>query len=128
MLTGVDTLKGGSVDLNLNGHNCVVTPVEAQKKPRLWEKLHPEQHAKPGSKVLPPDPNCVAGYLLVGSAKIHKAAYRDEYVRLHDVDGSAQMHITPKELLLTAMTGISAGWGEGRGGIADLELAGGGAG
>jgi len=119
VLTGVDTLKGGSVDLNLNGHNCVVTPVEAQRKPRLWEKLHPEQHAKPGSKVLPPDPNCVAGYLLVGSAKIHKAAYRDEYVRLHDVDGSAQIHITPKELLLTAMTGYLPGGGKAEG---DLRI------
>ena len=119
VLTGVDTLKGGSVDLNLNGHNCAVTPVEAQKKPRLWEKLHPEQHAKPGSKVLPPDPNCVAGYLLVGSAKIHKAAYRDEYVRLHDVDGSAQIHITPKELLLTAMTGYLPGGGKAEG---DLRI------
>ncbi|RSL15865.1 translocation and assembly module TamB [Edaphobacter aggregans] len=118
-LTGVDTLKGGSVDLNLNGHNCVVTPVEAQRKPRLWEKLHPEQHAKPGSKVLPPDPNCIAGYLLVGSAKIHKATYRDEYVRLHDVDGSAQIHITPKELLLTAMTGYLPGGGKAEG---DLRI------
>ena len=119
VLTGVDTLKSGSVDLSLNGHNCAVTPVEAQKKPRLWEKLHPEQHAKPGSKVLPPDPNCVAGYLLVGSAKIHKAAYRDEYVRLHDVDGSAQIHITPKELLLTAMTGYLPGGGKAEG---DLRI------
>lgn len=119
VLTGVDTLKGGSVDLNLNGHNCVVTPVEAQRKPRLWEKLHPEQHARPGSKVLPPDPNCVAGYVLVGSAKIHKAAYRDEYVRLHDVDGSAQIHITPKELLLTAMTGYLPGGGKAEG---DLRI------
>ncbi len=115
ILTGVDTLKGGSVDLNLHGHNCVVTPVEAQKKPRLWEKLHPKEHAKPGSKVLPPDPNCVAGYLLVGSAKIHKAAYRDEYVRLHDVDGSAQLHITPTELLLTALTGYLPGGGKAEG-------------
>jgi translocation and assembly module TamB len=115
VLSGVDTLKGGSVDLNLHGHNCVVTPVEAQRKPRLWEKLHPKEHAKPGSKVLPPDPNCVAGYLLVGSAKIHKAAYRDEYVRLHDVDGSAQLHITPAELLLTALTGYLPGGGKAEG-------------
>ncbi len=115
VLTGVDTLKGGSVDLNLNGHNCIVTPVEAQKKPKLWQKLHPGEHAKPGSKVLPPDPNCVAGYLLVGSAKIHKAAYRDEYVRLHDVDGSAQLHITPAELLLTAMAGYLPEGGKAEG-------------
>jgi translocation and assembly module TamB len=115
IMTGVDTLKGGVVDLNLHGHNCIVTPVEAQRRPRFWEKLHPEERNKSGAKVLPPDPNCVAGYLLVGSAQIHKAAYRDEYVRLHDVDGSAQLHITPTELLLTALTGYLPGGGKAEG-------------
>jgi translocation and assembly module TamB len=118
-MTGVDTLKAGVVDLNLQGHNCIVTPVEAQKRPRFWEKLHPEERTKSGTKVLPPDPNCVAGYLLVGSAQIHKAAYRDEYVRLHDVDGSAQLHITPTELLLTALTGYLPGGGKAEG---DLRI------
>ena len=67
--------------------------------------------------MLPPDPDCVAGYLVAGSAKIRKAGYRDEYVRLHDVDGSAQLHVTPKELLLTALTGYLPG-----GGVAEGEL------
>ncbi|MCU1222897.1 MAG: hypothetical protein JWQ42_990 [Edaphobacter sp.] len=113
LLSGVDTLKAGTVDLDLNGHNCRTTPAVAQKRPRFWQRRLPQ--AKPGTKVLPPDPDCVAGYLLVGSAKINKAAYRDQYVRLHDVDGSAHLHITPTELLLTALTGYLPGGGKAEG-------------
>ena len=35
-LAGVDGLDAGSVDLDLKGHNCVVTPQVAQKRPRFW--------------------------------------------------------------------------------------------
>jgi translocation and assembly module TamB len=113
VLSGVDGLKAGTVDLVLKGHSCYTTPAVAQKHPRFWQGLHPK--SKPSTKVLPPDPDCVAGYLLVGSAKIHKAAYRDEYVRLHDVDGSSDLHITPTELLLTALTGYLPGGGSAAG-------------
>lgn len=113
VLSGVDGLKAGSVDLNVKGHSCNTTPAVAQKHPRLWDRLHPKK--KPSTKMLPPDPDCVAGYLVVGSAKIHKAGYRDEYVRLHDVDGSAQLHITPTELLLSALTGYLPGGGSASG-------------
>ena len=115
LLSGVDGLKAGTVDLDLNGHSCNVSPVVAQKHPRFWQRLHPKSSIKSGAKTLPPDPECVAGYLLVGSAKIHKAAYRDEYVRLHDIDGSSQLHITPSELLLTALTGYLPGGGSAEG-------------
>lgn len=111
ILTGVDTLKAGVVDLDIAGHNCRVTPAEAQRRPHFWERLRPQPKAKPGSKVLPPDPECVTGYLVTGSAKIHGAVYRDDYVRLHDVDGSADLHITPSELLLTTMVGYLPGGG-----------------
>ena len=114
VMSGVDTLKGGTIDLDVHGHNCLTTPGVAQKRPKFWHLHHPEEK-KPSTKVLPPDPDCVAGYLLVGSAKIHKAAYRDEHVRLHDVDGSAQLHITPSELLLTALTGYLPGGGSAAG-------------
>ncbi|GGG80659.1 translocation/assembly module TamB domain-containing protein [Edaphobacter dinghuensis] len=119
VLSGVDGLKAGTVDLDLNGHSCNTSPVVAQKHPRFWQRFHPKSNAKTNTKVLPPDPDCVAGYLLVGSAKIHKAAYRDEYVRLHDIDGSSQLHITPTELLLTAMTGYLPGGGSATG---DLRI------
>jgi translocation and assembly module TamB len=115
VLSGVDGLKAGTVDLVLKGHSCYTTPAVAQKHPRFWDRLHPKSKAKPSTKVLPPDPDCVAGYLLVGSAKIHKAAYRDEYVRLHDIDGSSDLHITPTELLLTALTGYLPGGGSAAG-------------
>jgi translocation and assembly module TamB len=57
----------------------------------------------------------VAGYLLVGTAKVHKASYRDENVRLHDIDGGGTLHVTPTELLLTALTGYLPGGGSAAG-------------
>jgi translocation and assembly module TamB len=115
IMADVDGLNAGTLDLDLNGHNCVTAPAVAQRHPRFWERSHPKETVKPGSKVLPPDPDCVAGYLLVGTAKIHKAAYRNEYVRLHDVDGGASLHVTPTELLLTALTGYLPGGGSAAG-------------
>jgi translocation and assembly module TamB len=115
VLANVDGLNAGTVDLNLNGHNCLTPPAVAQKHPRFWERSHPKEVVKPGAKVLPPDPDCVAGYLLVGTAKIHKASFRNEDVRLHDVDGSTTLHVTPTELLLTALTGYLPGGGSAAG-------------
>jgi translocation and assembly module TamB len=119
VLADVDGLNAGSVDLDLNGHNCVTPPSVAQKRPPFWRRSHPLETAKP-SKPLPPDPDCVAGYLLVGTAKIHKASYRNEHVRLHDVDGGATLHVTPTDLLLTALTGYLPGGGSAAG---DLRIA-----
>jgi len=118
VLADVDGLNAGSVDLDLNGHNCVTPPAVAQKHPPFWRRSHPLETAKP-PKPLPPDADCVAGYLLVGTAKIHKASYRNENVRLHDVDGGATLHVTPAELLLTAMTGYLPGGGSAAG---DLRI------
>jgi translocation and assembly module TamB len=110
ILANLDGLNAGAVDLDLKGHNCTTPPAVAQKHPPFWRRSHPQETAKP-PKPLPPDPDCVAGYLLVGTAKIRKASYRNEYVRLHDVDGSAMLHVTPTELLLTALTGYLPGGG-----------------
>lgn len=116
ILANVDGLEAGSVDLDLNGHNCTTAPAVAQKHPPFWQRSHPKQpSAPPGSKVLPPDPDCIAGYLLAGTAKVHKASYRNEYVRLHDIDGGATLHVTPAELLLTALTGYLPGGGSAAG-------------
>jgi translocation and assembly module TamB len=114
VLADVDGLNAGTVDLDLNGHNCTTAPSVAQKHPRFWQRSHPKESAVP-PRPLPPDPDCVAGYLLVGTAKIHKASYRDENVRLHDVDGGATLHVTPTQLLLTAMTGYLPGGGSAAG-------------
>jgi len=110
VLTNVDGLDAGTVDLDLNGHSCEVTPAVAQKRPKFWQR-----RIKPQTKQLPPSPECSEGYLLVGTAKIHKAAYRNEYVRLHDVDGHAILHVTPSELLLKTATGYLPGGGSASG-------------
>ncbi|MCU1249094.1 MAG: hypothetical protein JWQ49_2123 [Edaphobacter sp.] len=114
VLADVDGLNAGTVALDLKSHNCVTPPAVAQKHPPFWQRSHPNETAKP-PRPLPPDPDCVAGYLLVGTAKIYKAAYRNQYVRLHDVDGSATLHVTPTELLLTALTGYLPGGGSASG-------------
>ncbi len=114
VLADVDGLNAGAVDLDLKAHNCTTPAAVAQKHPPFWRRSHPQETAKP-PRPLPPDPDCVAGYLVVGTAKIHKASYRNEYVRLHDVDGSATLHVTPTELLLTALTGYLPGGGSASG-------------
>ena len=112
ILGGVDGLEAGSVDINIAGHNCYVAPAQAQKKPKLLDRLRSRKEAVTAApKTLPPDPECQAGYLLVGSAKLHQAAYRDANVRLHDINGGAQLHITPSELLFTALSGYLPGGG-----------------
>ena len=116
-LAGVDGLTAGTLDLNLRGRNCEVGPVVAQKKPGFFARHKAKSNPPPpdASKMLPPDPECKAGYLAVGVMKMHKVGYVNENVRLHDVDGGAQLHITPTELLFTALTGILPGGGEADG-------------
>jgi len=111
ILANVDGFNAGSVDLDLNGHNCTTPPAATQKHSLFWQRSHPQETAK----TLPHDADCVAGFLVVGSAKVHKASYRDENVRLHDVDGSSQLHATPTELLLTSMVGYLPGGGSAAG-------------
>jgi translocation and assembly module TamB len=113
-LADVDRLNAGTLDLSVHGHNCMVTPQVAQRHPRFFRR-HNKAPLPPSAKVLRPDPDCVAGYLLVGSMKVHKLGYRNEYVRLHDIDGGAQLHITPTELLLTALIGYLPGGGNAKG-------------
>ncbi len=115
VLSGVDGLTAGTVDLELDGHSCTTSPAVAQKHSKFW-RTHPKTGDKSSTKTLAPDPDCVAGYLLVGKAKVHNAGYRNEYVRLHDVNGGGDLHITPTELLLTALTGYlpEGGSAEGR--------------
>jgi translocation and assembly module TamB len=111
-LAGVDGLDAGRLELDLNGHNCTVTPVTAQKNPRFWQ-----HHTKvpAAAKILLPDPTCEKGYLMIGSVKMHNVGYRNEYVRFRDINGGASLHITPTELLLTALTGTLPGGGGAKG-------------
>jgi translocation and assembly module TamB len=121
VLTGLDSLKAGTVDLEANGHSCKTAPAEANpSKPHFWQRLRPGTKSKQGARSITPPPECVTGYLITGSAKIRGAGYRDQYVRLRDVDGSAKVHMTPSELLLTEMTGNLPGGGSASG---DLRIA-----
>jgi len=115
VLTATDGLTGGTADLVIRGHSCSVSPVVAQKRPHFWQKKLPPTPAKPGTVPLPPDPECKAGYLVVGNTKLHGAGYENDSVRLHDLDGGADLHITPSELLLTAMSGYLPGGGNAMG-------------
>ncbi len=117
VLAGAEGLTGGTIDLDVKGHSCAVTPAVAQKRPNFLQRNLPQIKGKPSTKTLPPDPECVTGYLVVGSAKVHNAGYRDEHVRLHDVNGGGQLHITPTELLLTTLTGTLPGGGSAEGSL-----------
>ncbi len=109
-LAGVDGLESGTLALNVQGRNCTVTPQVAQKNPHFWQR-HTQPHVPPAAKMLPPSPDCSAGYLLVGDIKLRNAAYRDPSVRVAGVDANAQLHVTPTELLFSALTGTLPGGG-----------------
>ncbi len=115
VLTGAEGLTAGRVDLVIAGHSCSVSPVVAQTHPRFWRRKLPVTPAKPGTVPLPPDPGCKAGYLMVGNAKLHGAGYENSNVRLHDIEGGGELHITPTELLLTALSGYLPGGGSAAG-------------
>ena len=50
VLANVDGLNAGTVDLDLNGHNCTTTPSVAQKHPPFWRRSHPVETVKPGDQ------------------------------------------------------------------------------
>jgi translocation and assembly module TamB len=110
LLGGVDGLEKGTIALDVEGRNCRVTPQQAQKNPHFWQR-HAKSHVPAGAKMLPPSPDCTAGYLLVGDVKLRQASYRNADVRVAGVDATAQLHVTPTELLFTALTGILPGGG-----------------
>ena len=109
-LSGLNGFEDGTVALNVQGRNCAVSPQVAQKNPHFWQR-HIHAHVPPEAKMLPPSPECTAGYLLVGDIRAHKAAYRIPAVRVAGVDAYAQLHVTPTELLFTALTGTLPGGG-----------------
>ena len=120
LMADVAGFNMGSVDLNVAGHNCFVAASVAQKQPKLWERLRSKQEAATGAtKTLPPDPDCQAGYLMVGSVKVHNASYVAPNVRLHGINGGAQLKITPSQLLLTALSGYLPDGGDA---IGELKI------
>ncbi len=114
VLTDAEGFTGGTVDLTLSGHSCAAMAAGTQAKPRFWLRRRAGANAEAGAGAAV-DPECKAGYLLVGNAKLHKAGFVNEYVILHDVDGGARVHITPSELLLTELEGFLPGGGSASG-------------
>ncbi len=115
VLSGVEGLNAGSVELEVDGHNCVTKPVAAPKQSRFWKRGVGANDTKHGTNAASAAPECLAGYLFVGTAKVRGAAYRNIYVQLHDVNGGARLHVTPEEILLTEMTGSVASGGSAEG-------------
>ncbi len=112
-LTDVDGLDAGTMDVTLHGHSCTVTPKFVPKNPHFWQR-HKKGHVAPNAKT-PPVSDCTEAYVLVGSAKVHKATYHNPYVRVQGVDGGAHLHITPSVVLLTDMSGRLPGGGGANG-------------
>jgi translocation and assembly module TamB len=116
VLTDAEGFTGGSVDLAVSGHSCAVLATGSQAKPRFWLRRRAGANAKAGAaRQAAVDPECREGYLITVGAKLHKAGFVNEYVILHDVDGSAKVRITPSELLLTEMSGFLPGGGSAAG-------------
>lgn len=102
VLSGFPGLSSGRVTLDLAGHSCAVAPQVAQKQPHFWQRRHPQANPK-NTQVLPPDPDCVKGYLLAGDAVWKNASYHDAYVRVVGVNGHAGLRVTPTDLLFQTL-------------------------
>ncbi|WP_419803748.1 translocation/assembly module TamB domain-containing protein [Terriglobus sp.] len=102
VLSGFQGLNGGTLGLDIAGHSCAVTPQVAQQKPSFWQHRHPGANPA-NTKTLPPSPDCPKGYLVAGGATLHQVGYRDQYVNISDVNGRADVRVTPTELLFNAI-------------------------
>ncbi|MGI4826658.1 MAG: hypothetical protein ACRYFU_00450, partial [Janthinobacterium lividum] len=109
-LAGIDGFTSGVLNLDVHGRNCEVAPQTAQRDPHFWQR-HNKQPTPIHDAMLPPDPDCKAGYLLAGDVKLQNAGYATPDVRLHDFNAGAQLRLTPTELLFSALTGHLPGGG-----------------
>lgn len=102
MMTGVDELKAGVVDLDLRARNCLGTTPRSEKKPPLWRRLRPNSSkSPPPQQTTAVEPGCPAKFLVTGSAKLQNAGYRDPYVDIKGIDATTQIRMTPAELSLS---------------------------
>ncbi|MFP5232789.1 MAG: translocation/assembly module TamB domain-containing protein [Acidobacteriota bacterium] len=114
-LADVDGLGGGTLDVNLHGQNCVAAQTAPNRKhlPHLWS-LRGKRGAKPAAPAEGTGA-CTQSFALAGSVAMHQVGYRDEYVRLHGIDGGAQIRITPQALQFTQASAFLPGGGTARG-------------
>ena len=110
-LANLDGFSSGVAYLDIHGRNCVVAPQVAQQNPHFWQR-HNKKPLPADVKALPPDPDCKAGYLMVGNVKAEHVTYTIPEVRVHDTSAAAQVRVTPTELLFTALTSTLPGGGK----------------
>lgn len=112
MLTGLDTLKVGTIDLNVQARNCIETTPQEEKKPPFWQRIRPKLQGKPNVKATAVlTPGCPAAFVVAGSAKLRGIGYHDQYVSVHDVEAETKIHMTPAEMELSDMTASLPGGG-----------------
>ncbi len=109
--TGVDGLKEGVVDLDLQGRNCVQPAPATKQRTPLWQRLRGRLKRQAAPKQAEKDEECPATFLVTGTAKLHGAGYGDQYVAVHGVDAETQVRLTPEELSLPSLTARLAGGG-----------------
>ena len=101
VLTGLDTLRAGTIDLDVQARNCIEATPQTEKKPPFWERIRPRSHGKREPLPAPAlEPGCPAAFLVAGNAKIRDAGYRDEYVDVRGVNATTQIHLSPSEMML----------------------------
>jgi translocation and assembly module TamB len=102
VMTGIDTLRTGTVDLDLKARNCLTAAPQDEKAPSFWKRIRP----KLGNGKLAPkevqkaDLDCPSNFIVTGTAKVQGAGYRDEYVDVRDVNATTQIHLSPLEFRL----------------------------
>jgi len=71
LLSGVDGLNAGVMDLDLRGRNCLASTPPSEKKPPLWRRLRPKPSRSGSAQQAPVlDPGCPAKFLVAGTAKL----------------------------------------------------------
>ena len=112
VLGGVDGLNAGSLELHVKGHNCSTAPEVAQKQPHFWQRRHPKDAGEAEHEGAAAGSGLREGISGGGpNVTLHDAAYHDANVRVDHFNGGAQLHVTPTELLFTALTGALQGGG-----------------
>ena len=114
VLADVDGLNAGAIDLDLKGHNCATSAAVAQKHPPFWRRSHPQETTKPPVR---------CHRTLIALRDICWWERRSFVKRRIETNmfgcmmwmESATLHVTPTELLLTAMTGYLPGGGSAAG-------------
>jgi len=105
-ISGFEGLTGGLVNLKLDGRSCTDAEMAA------WRN-RPAAGRVPGPK----EANtyrwghCDEAFAITGDVRMSKASYRDEDVRVHDVDGGMKVRATPSVLQLAEMETYLPGGG-----------------